>query len=227
MAYSPAANNTSVTLQTTDTTVNLALKLTNPMPDIMYASNNKNAETTPYSKADSTTEVDLGEFRYALSKVTVKVIAGDTMNPAIRLTSLIVRTTCTSGTLDLLQGDSGLIVNAATPANPFEFNLVSTSTNFSTTTYSHDIYVFPDTHADTEVYIKLQDGYFEVDGWYPINSFINTESHLQDLEFVQGVQTILTFTVKSTLVEHPSDSIILEGQLTDWEHKGDYQIDVN
>ncbi len=223
MAYSPVADGAAVTLANG----NMALDLTlvQNMPDVMYASNNETAETTPYTKAMGDNPVDLGEFRHATSKITVKVLAGDNMNPDVRIESLIVATPFRTATLDLLAGDNGLTVAPEVP-DSFKYVIVDTSTRFDQTDFTRDIYLFPGTEDGTMVYLKLSDGYFSVEGWYAVAAFENENTGLGDLEFLQGENTILTFTVVGTLVQNPNDAIVLQGLLTDWKEKGEYEVNI-
>lgn len=223
IAYSPAAGNNGVTLEPNRT--ELSVQLTANTPDVMVASNNVTAATTPYSKVGKPI-VDLGEFQHALSQLTVRVTPGTNMNPEVRLESLIVRTTVTSGTIDLLQNVvDGLTVNPAGTA--FEYELVTATTNFANT-YVANVILFPGSEANTEIYVKFSDRYFTVDGTYAVTDFENVnDPGNYNITFQQGVNSTLQFTVVGTLVEEPNENIHLQGQLTDWDQRQDLGVTIN
>ncbi|MCC8152737.1 MAG: fimbrillin family protein [Tannerellaceae bacterium] len=214
LAYSPAASaENGITLEPSRTV--LDIQLTADTPDVMYASNNPSAATHPYSKME--TPVPLGEFRHALSQLTVEVVADETMNPDVRLESLIIETTATSATLDLLQVTgaalNGLTVNPAS-ATPFRYTQASSTTIF-VSPYSTDVMVIPGSEGQTTLTIRLSDGVFDFERAYAVTAFTNITSG-NTITFQQGVNTTLRFTVTGTLVDHPDDAIYLQGQLTDW-----------
>ncbi|MCD8167056.1 MAG: fimbrillin family protein [Bacteroides sp.] len=215
IAYSPVANGSSVTLSSDRT--ELSLQLVQEMPDVMCASNN--SSPVPLSKTD--TIVDLGEFRHALSQLTVEVVPDTVSNPAIRITSLLVESGHTNATLDLFDGDSGPTL---TDNTLFTYQVINIATAFNPTPFSKTVLLYPGTEASTRVYIRLMDGPFPVEGWYPLPDIPNLTTGGTGLTLEQGVNTTLTFTVKSTSVQNPNENIDLEGQLTDWKEMGEYQI---
>ncbi|MCD8260581.1 MAG: fimbrillin family protein [Bacteroides sp.] len=215
IAYSPVANGNSVTLSSNRT--ELSLQLVQEMPDVMYASNNYNP--VPLSKTD--TIVDLGEFRHALSQLTIEVVPDTVSNPAIRIESLLVESGHTTATLDLFDGDSGPVLADNTL---FTYQVITSATAFNPTSFSQTVLLYPGTEATTRVYIKFTDGPFSVDGWYPLPDIPNLTTEGTRLILEQGINTMLTFTVKSTSVQNPDENIVLEGQLTDWKDKGEYQV---
>ncbi len=219
MAYSPPANGTSVILAADRT--RLDLQLVEGMPDVMYASNNTTAAGNPYKKSDGTV-VDLGEFRHALSKVTLEVVAGENMNPDIRLAELTVTTGYPTATLDLLAGDSGLALGAA---GSFTYSVVTASTAFATT-FSKELFFFPGTDASTTVSVKFTDGYFSVSYTYTVADFTNIIAGGSALTFERGMNTTLRFTVVGTLVQEPADNMVLQGLLTDWYENGDLELNI-
>ncbi|MCD7935816.1 MAG: fimbrillin family protein [Tannerellaceae bacterium] len=219
LGYSPRANGTSVTLESSFTA--LDIQLVEDMQDVLYASNNNVAATSPYSKTDSI--VDLGEFQHVLSQVTLEVVAGTPMNPAIRLDSLIVETTRTTATLDLINGDLAIDPPAG---ETVRYELVTTSTAFHTAPYSKDILMFAGNELYTRVYVRFSDGPFFVRGWYNVSDFVNIETDANDLVFRRAENTTLRFTVVSTPVDQPETAIHLQGQLTDWNQRQDLTVTI-
>lgn len=163
LAYSPPANNSTVVLDADRQ--GLELTLADNMPDVLYATDNVQV---PHSKADSV--VDVGEFRHALSKVTIQFVANGDMNPDIRLQQLSLNTGYKSAHLDLLAGDNGLSLHAP---DSFSYTLITGETDFRNPSFSEDLYVYPGTEDETTLTVSLSDGYFEFDSVYAISSFQN------------------------------------------------------
>lgn len=216
LAYSPPANNSTVVLDADRQGLELTLTDTD-MPDVLYATD---SVAVPHSKLDSL--VNLGEFRHALSKITIQFVGNDTVNPDIRLEELVLKNAYKSAHLDLLAGDNGLSLH---PVDTFTYTLINQTTDFISNSFSQDLFLFPGTQDETTLRVKLSDGYFEFDSIYPISSFKNLTTS-GPITFERGVHTILTFTVIGTTVQQPDNLIVLLGQLTDWEDQGNYMIGI-
>ncbi|MCC8089001.1 MAG: fimbrillin family protein [Rikenellaceae bacterium] len=219
MAYSPLADGSAVKMGYDPTVLQLTLQ--NDMPDVLYASGNETAETVPYRKSTTDT-VRLGEFRHALSQVTVIVQPGENMNPAVQVASLALTTAKRNATLDLFGGDSGLTVDYQDDS--FTYTLVSSAQNFDTTPISETVLVYPSTEDYATVSIRLTDGQFSLNASYDISDFENIVSGINDLSFDRAKNTILTITVNGVEVQNPDDNIVLKGTLSDWEYKGNYGV---
>ncbi|MCD8177009.1 MAG: fimbrillin family protein [Tannerellaceae bacterium] len=224
LAYSPPATATNgLTLEASRTV--LDIQLTADTPDVMYASNNTTAATTPYSKNNNPT-VNLGEFRHALSRLIINVIADSTMNPAVRLESLIVETTVTGASLNLLQGANGLTVDPPVTA-PFQYTLTNSSTNFNNG-YARNVIVMPGSEEETVLKVRFSDGpYFDYEATYPVTAIQNANNSGPNLVFTPGVNTTVNLTVRGTLVDHPEDAIYLQGELTDWDERDPLGVTIN
>lgn len=219
MAYSPVPDGSAVSMGYDPTFVKLSLQAN--MPDVLYATANATASIVPYMKTAADT-VRLGEFRHALSQVTVKVQPGEHMNPNVQVSSLTLTTTKRKATLDLFGGDTGLTLD--TQDESFTYSLVTSPTNFFTTPVSETVLVYPATEDDTTVSISLTDGQFSVSVTYDIADFENIVSNLNDLKFERAINTILTITVNGTEVQKPNDNIQLKGTLSNWDPQENYGV---
>lgn len=222
MAYSPiTTGNSHYMLSTMNNSLYIQLQKT--MPDIMYASNNVNPQ--PYNKIDSV--VDLGEFRHALSQLTVKVIAGDGLPSTIKVNKLSVSTTATVANLFLPLGDDGLIVTYG--AEYFTNELVGGTTDFQNGVIQQSLYLFPKTQDVTMISITLVDtsntnNTFE--GNYMM-SYFESDNLGEEIKLERAKNTLLEITVKITNVENPNTEIDLKGKITPWIDGGDFSIGIN
>lgn len=226
IAYSPqAVAGSGVELM--DAT-NLRLTLKEDMPDVMYASVNATAADNPYSKADQGTNyntVNLGEFRHALSQVSVRVTADASMNPAVRLMGVQPKTTRPFATLDLLRGDTGLTV--LPDQQNFVWDLYSGgSYNFNDDDYTGLAMFYPGTEGDTSLIVTLEDGPITQTWEFDVDEFLisNTQN---SVTFRRAQRAELIVTVKGVDVIHPNDQVTLQGVLADWVDRGDYRIVIN
>ena len=222
MAYSPiTTGNSNYILSTMNNSLYIQLQKT--MPDIMYASNNVNPQ--PYNKVDSV--VDLGEFRHALSQLTVKVIAGDGLPSTIKVNKLSVSTTATVANLFLPLGDDGLIVTYGT--DYFTNELVGGTTDFQNGVIQQSLYLFPKTQDVTMVSITLVDtsnanNTFE--GSYMM-SYFESDNLGEEIKLERAKNTLLEITVEITNIENPNTEIDLKGKITPWIDGGDFSIGIN
>lgn len=225
MAYSPHTNNNPGEIDLSDNRETLSINLSPDLPDVMYASGNVDAATTPYNKLSG--KVNLGEFRHIMSRLTVEVVAADGMNPAIRVSNLSVTTTSHSAQFFLAQGDEGLVV-LDTPANTFTFNLVNTPP-FATIPVSNMISLFPGTEETVRIYIGLIDTSTNdaIDQVFLMSSFENITQSGVPLALERAKNTTLRIEVSSVPVREDEDQIILKGTLTDWNERGNFGIHIN
>jgi len=224
MAYSPITQGDSDYMLSAESNA-LYVRLQKNMPDIMYASNNANPQ--PYNKIDSV--VDLGEFRHALSQLTVKVIAGEGLPENIKVNKLSVTTTATVANLFLSMGDDGLDVTY-TPGSYFTNELVGGTTDFQNDTIKQSLYLFPETHDVTQVSITLIDtnntnNTFE--GNYMMSFFENANNLNEPVTLQRAKNTTLEITVNITDVESPNAEINLRGKISPWIDGGEFGVDIN
>lgn len=225
MAYSPkvSENTSTMSLSSDRTTINLTL--IPAMPDVMFASANATAATTPYRmNPKPSAPVDLGTFMHALSQLTVKVVADPSMNPKVKLTSLKVHSTRTSATLSLPDGASGLTVSNT--AGNYTKTLVNGTTNITTAGSSYTSLLLPGTEDYITVEITLADQNLTYQQTYAISDFENSADPLADIILEMGKKTELTITVKGVKVEQPTTQIHLLGTLLDWDPIGDLGVTI-
>jgi len=226
IAYSPQAVAGSG-VELIDAT-NLRLTLREDMPDVMYASVNATAADYPYSKADQDinySTVNLGEFRHALSQVSVRVTADASMNPDVELVGVQLKTTRPFATLDLLGGDTGLLVG--TDRQDFVWDLLSgASYAFYSADYTGLAMFYPGTEADTSLLITLQDGPLTVTWEFGVEEFL-IGSTTDAVTFRRAQRAELVVTVRGVDVINPNDAVTLQGILADWVDRGDYRIVIN
>ncbi len=222
IAYSPETGTNSGVERIDNTHLKLTLK--ENMPDVMYASNNATASATPYSKSDQVA-VDLGQFRHALSQVSVRVKADASMNPGVRLTDVQIKTTRPFATLDLLAGDTGLTVS--NDQQEFVCNLLSGgNVDFRTTDYTDLDLFYPGTEGVTSLIITLKDGPVTVEKEFPVSQFLigNTQT---SVAFRRAERAELVVTVVGVDVIHPDEQVSLQGLLLPWVDRGAYRIVIN
>lgn len=220
MAYSPPISETSDSFLLSSDGRGVFLKLYEGMPDFMYASANATASTTPHSKS-SLQAVDLGEFRHALSKLTVEVVGDVSMNPDVKLTSLSVKTSKRIATFYL---PTNTLLDPA--EGEYIYTLVSEHTQFSSTdTVRHTVFLFPGTEDVTEISIGLTDNVVFTSHDFMMSFFQNVSNVGQPLLLEQGKNTTLRLRVKGTTVTNME--IELKGTLSDWNQKGNFGITIN
>jgi len=222
MAYSPRTENLQ-NISLSDNRTTLAISLTQNMQDVLYASANENAETTPYNKVSK--RVDLGQFKHALSQLTVEVVADATMDESIQVNSLRVSTYQRSAELNLLKGDNGLDV-AANAENEFVYTLVSANTSFKTQKISKTVLLFPGTQDVTKISIDLfsTDNPTTVGKEYMVSYFHDDLNPNEPLTLERGKNTTLTINVKGKNVN--TTDIELMGTLSSWNYQGDFGITI-
>ncbi|MCD8173415.1 MAG: fimbrillin family protein [Alistipes sp.] len=223
-AYSPHDSESGGLLELDPNLRSLNIKLAEDVPDVLYASGN--VAFASYNKTDVT--ADLGEFRHALSKLTVNVLSDDTVNPVVTLNSLSVKTSRASAVLDLLS-DGDLRFWAGSDLT-YSF-LSGSSTALSATPYSGTVYLFPGTEEYTDISIVLNDSSYEYSTTIPLSGVNVTNTDGTDsgvpISLVRAATTTVNITVTGTSIQEPGEGIRLQGQLTDWDEKGNLKVTIN
>ncbi|MCD7900708.1 MAG: fimbrillin family protein [Bacteroides sp.] len=221
MAYSPIATGDELDYYLSTDHVSLFIALTPNMPDIMYASNNTNPQ--PYNKTNPL--VDLGQFKHALSQLTIEVVAGENMPSSMRVSNLSVTTPARTASLSLPDGDNGLQITTA--SIPYTGTLANGLVDFQNGLITNWLYLFPGTQDVTEISITLVDTAtnqtFSRD--YMMSFFINEMNDPILLE--RAKNTTLRMIVEVTEVENPTLTLSLQGLITDWVDKGNFGVVIN
>ena len=218
MAYSPLADNTSVFLDASNSV--LLMILHENMPDVLYASANDTSTIVGYSKIPTVPVVNLGEFRHALSKLTIELVADTSMPAQIEVTSLKVATKKKSAQYWLQLGDNGLSVT--NDDDNFIYDVVSTATQFKNNSIRKAMYLFPGTEDYTEITLELFDGIITFSRTY-LMSFFQTGTDLP-VKLEAGKNTTLRLTVKG--IPTAGGEISLQGSLTGWNQRGEFGVNI-
>lgn len=220
MAYSPISDGTDNGYIIDDMKRSIFMNLKTQMPDVMYASNN-----TAYIPHNKTTGVvNLGEFRHALSQLTINIDAAPGLPSKIKVSNLTVSTPYSTANLYLPLGEFGLI---PVPGVTFFNELLNVDTSLAST-ISRELLLFPGTEDATQISVTLHDtdsGY-RFTGNYMI-SFFQSDAPGQPILLEQGKNTVLRITVNLIDLEKPSEKIDLKGRITDWSYKGHFNIGIN
>ena len=202
----------------------LLIALADDLPDVMYASADTIASTTPYQK-DSIV-VNLGEFQHILSQLTVEVVAGDTMPATVVVSNLYLETPMRTASLDLLEGEDGLFVVPA--STPFQYLLVKDPTPFKSKAISNTVYLFPGTEESVDLHLTLVDTSNGNSTTRVLNmsDFINQTTSGEPMTLERAKRTTLQIKVVGVPVRNPNDAIILKGTLSEWDYRGDFGIGI-
>lgn len=219
MAYSPVASAEGAVKLNEDKT-SLSLSLDKDMPDVLYASNN--TKLTSYKKTMKTA-VDLGEFKHALSQLTLKITADEISD--VQLTKLQVVTRNGEATLDLLKGDNGLTIGRN---KVFTYDLVSSAQDIIETDYKETVLLYPTTEAVTHVVLQLKEKTASgqsYDYQYPVSVFKNNENPDKPITLERAKNTTLSIHVKGKPIT--AAAFLLSATLTDWKYMGQFGININ
>jgi len=221
MAYSPYTDNgVSSPINLSADRKHLSIQLHDNMDDVLYSAGNANAELTPYNKHSEV--VDLGEFQHALSQLTIQVIAGNNMNPDVRVTKIEVYTANGSGQLNIQDGEINVLENDLT------YSLASDLVPFIPDSLSQTVLLFPGTEDRMRVNISLHIEGTEqrADLSYAMSSFNNITHNGEDLVLERGRNTILKLRISGVPVQEDDELNQLDGILSEWIYKGDFGITI-
>lgn len=221
MAYSPyTENGVSSPINISTDRRFLSIQLHDNMDDVMFSAGNATAESTPYNKHSEV--VDLGEFQHALSQLTIQVIAGQNMNPNVRVNSLQVYTANGGGSLNIQTGETQV------SEMDWTYALAADMVPFQPDSLSQTVLLFPGTEDRMRVRISL--GVEGTNQWidmnYAMSSFNNITHNGEDLVLEKGRNTILKLRIAGVPVQEEDDQIQLEGILSEWIYKGDFGITI-
>lgn len=233
LAYSPQTHNS---LTVSDTNLKLDINASDEkFPDLLYI-----APAGPFNKEskvnDNRGEISLGEFQHAMAKLVVKVIVIDENGQVLpsdkypvadlRLDTLDLSTKVTQGTFDLLSSEWELTAPETGTSLQKVYSLMpSEGEKLPYDSSDRQMYLLPSTSAVNTV--ELSSVYFSVSnvitgryvhGTLAFNQFEQEDQSVIQLE--KGKETILTIKLQYTDVPTDTNTIILEGQLVDWNEKG-------
>lgn len=236
LSYSPATHS-SLSHSLTDLTVNITGK-SYSFPDLLYT-----APVGPFNKENSYNSergrAYLGEFKHAMAKLVVKVIAVDqngtsitssTTHPLnnVQITSLAIKTKATSGTFNLVNSEWTLSDPTSSTLQTV-YTLVSSSTPaavpYTNETFSV-CYLLPATSdvntvnfGSVEFYLKDISQNTTLGGDFPLSGFKQADG-TTTVTLESGKITILTIKLQFTAIPPISPTVQLQGQLVDWNDKG-------
>ncbi len=214
--------------QTSGNKMSLNIQQKDGMEDIVYTT-----PTAPLNKEAGT--ADLGKFQHALTKVRIIVKAIDEAgNPTtakqFEVTGIKVKTKATSATFNLATS-----VLTTTLANDFApYTLLSTATALDKTEgVTAELNILPGNEENTYIGLTLKDDVLSYgkdgndsskdDFGYKLADFTPNEN-TKPLTFEAGKITTLTFNIKITNVQ--DNTIILKGDLKDWECQGNFEVGI-
>lgn len=246
VAYSPyygSDGDDRVTRDGTSNTLRVTSNVTGSFPDFVYTTpvGPWNKET---AKANTDKAVSLGEFKHAMAKLDIKVIlvdkVGNTLpsnlypNPnRIRITELKVSTEVNGGTFDLIQPTLPInwTLDAAGDNKTVRTHISSATTLVSNLPIYSGCYLLPGTEDNSSVSITIQELDAEtnspihtIEREAKVNEFLLETTGGAKLEM--GKTTLLTIKVKYVPIPDPKEDIILEGQLVEWDYKGESTVTI-
>jgi hypothetical protein len=202
---------------------------TNAFPDFIYTE-----PVGPYNKVYAQGKpneaVSLGEFQHAMAKLDIKIQLVDKQgieipsaqfpNPnPLRITELKVSTKVKSGEFDLLQATTPKTwtLDALLPTEEEIRTHIGSSTTLTATLPTYTCFLLPETHNDSFVSVKINDGV----GYPEVKEKISGFKDGEDGAILEmGKTTLLTIKVVYVGIPDPNPTIILEGQLVEWDYKG-------
>ena len=243
VAYSPHNSGDSRVVRASDTNniLKVTADATNSFPDFVYTT-----PVGPWNKEDAKVATDktksLGVFQHAMAKLDIKVILVDKNgNPLaeglypdpnrLRITELKVSTVRMGGSFDLLASPNTWILDGATTETVVRTHISSSTTlTHNLPTYT-GCYLLPVTEEESHVSITLQE--LDATTNTPIHT-INRKAKVSEFEVSSGVgaklemgkTTLLTIKVKYVPIPDPKVDIILEGQLIEWDYKGESTVTI-
>lgn len=191
--------------------------------------------TKPTDPMDKTIRTaNLGEFQHALAKVRIVVKAIDKNNKPttakqFEVTKIEIKTKATSAVFDLTTSKLTSIV-----AKDFtSFSLLTAPKSLDTEEgVVVELNILPGNEEDTYIGLALTDGILvygkngddssKDDYGYKLEKF--TPEGTDALAFKAGQITTLTFKIQTTNIE--DDTIILKGDLKDWECQGNFEVGI-
>lgn len=217
----------------------------NSFPDFLYTEpvgpyNKESAKAAAPDKA-----ISLGEFQHAMAKldIQVKLVDKDGVeipeanfpNPnQLRIAELKVLTEVKNGEFDLLQTTSPkewTALDATDEKETVRTHISSLTTLTATLPTYTDCFLLPGTEEKSYVSIKIQE-------LHPTNNTVvnevSSEAKITEFEVSSGVgaklemgkTTLLTIKVKYVPIPDPDTDVILEGQLVEWDYKGESTVTI-
>ncbi len=247
VAYSPypgSTGDTRVSRVDASNTLRVTSNATGSFPDFIYT-----VPVGPWNKEDAKTStpdkaLSLGEFQHAMSKLDIKVILvdknGDPLdarlypNPnGIRITELKVSTEVNGGTFDLIQPTLPInwTLDAAGDNKTVRTHISSATTLVSNLPIYSGCYLLPGTEDNSSVSITIQEldavtnsPIHTIEREAKVNEFLLETTGGAKLEM--GKTTLLTIKVKYVPIPDPKEDVILEGQLVEWDYKGESTVTI-
>lgn len=233
VSYSPATHS-SLTHSATDLTVNITGK-SYSFPDLLYT-----APVGPFNKEYSYNSekgrADLGEFKHAMAKLVVKVIAVDKGNNEItsgsiiddvKVTKLYVQTKVTKGTFSLITSPPawGAFTSGSIFQTAYSFIAGATSLPYNKDATNY-CYLLPGTEGNSQIGIEVKDKTLTSLFTKAMTDFMTGDAPPVPVTLEMGKATILTIKLQFTDTPTANGAIELKGELTNWDYKGESMITI-
>jgi|GEM_PF-1574973 len=236
IAYSPITD-PEVDARVSRTDMNLAINgTTEPLfPDLLY--------TAPIGNYNKSRVSVLLDFKHAMARLAVKVIAVDQDNnilPAnehpvnqLQISSLVIKTKVTQGNFNLVSSQWTLTDPGSSAPSQVAYTVIPSSGASTSIPYDNSgtgigtstSYLLPsasnvNTVELSSIVFKVKDTNtdIEVGGEYTLNQFKQIDNSPVTLEM--GKTTILLIKLQYTAIPPITPTVQLQGQLVDWNDKG-------
>lgn len=233
VSYSPATHS-SLTHSATDLTVNITGK-SYSFPDLLYTApvgsfNKENIYNSERGRAY------LGEFKHAMAKLVVKVIAVDKGNNEItsgsiiddvKVTKLYVQTKVTEGTFSLITSPPawGAFTSGSIFQTAYSFIAGATSLPYNKDATNY-CYLLPGTEGNSQIGIEVKDKTLTSLFTKAMTDFMTGDAPPVPVTLEMGKATILTIKLQFTDTPTANGAIELKGELTNWDYKGESMITI-
>lgn len=242
-AYSPATDATMKRKKEesslNDSELQIEVNTTNAkLPDLLYST-----PTICWNKTHG--NVSLTQFKHAMARLVIRVVGVDKKGEEIKdyanaanlkITKLNVLTKVTKGIFDFTTPDWKLTSPASVDfhsLHSFDFTAADKGKLPYDSSKEQEIYIFPATTGVNTVELskiefEIKDAvltYGKAEG-YQINEFKDDKDTPVVLNM--GETTVLTFKIRVMEVSTgDTDKIVLQGDLADWDYKGESSVTIN
>lgn len=237
-AYGPSAGSDTRVSRTAETnTLVVTAGTDNAFPDLIYS-----GMVGPYNKVSAqqapNRTVSLGVFNHAMAKLIVEVklvdedgndIPAASYPPhAVNITGLQVLTKAESASLDITAASKvwslGMPLTTARVVRTF----IASSTALTVNLPQYTCFMLPGTEDDSFLSIGIDEGIEHHISVAPaISEFTYKDGEVtKPVTLEMGKTTLLTVKIKYVAIPDPERLPILQGQLVEWDYKGESQVTI-